>query len=52
MTNTDKIVKIAQKISEKPEKCKVDGRAILEKLENPVPINVQYIECALKECLK
>jgi predicted glycosyltransferase len=49
LRSTEKIIKIARNILKKPEKYKVNSRRAIEKLENPVPITVQYIERLLKE---
>ena len=46
--NTDKIIKTAKKILQTPEKYKVNTRAMLEKLESPVPVWAHYIELCLK----
>jgi predicted glycosyltransferase len=44
VTNTDSIIKTAQKILEAPEKHKMDTRQMLRNLESPAKITVQYIE--------
>ncbi|MCJ7763314.1 DUF354 domain-containing protein [Candidatus Bathyarchaeota archaeon] len=50
--NTDRIIKIAKKILENPEKPKVNTKAALEKLESPVPIWAHYIELCLKTTIR
>jgi hypothetical protein len=50
--NTEKIIKSVKSILKKPEQYKVNTGSVLEKLENPVPITVQYIERALEERVK
>lgn len=44
VTTTDKIISVTQKILKNPKKHRMDTRQMLEKLESPVPITVNYIE--------
>jgi predicted glycosyltransferase len=46
--STDRIIKVARRILRKPEEYRVDSRNALKKLENPVPITVQFIEHVLE----
>ena len=47
--NTDKIVKTAKKIIQNPKKYQVNTKAMLKKLESPVPVWLRYIELCLKQ---
>jgi predicted glycosyltransferase len=49
--NTERIIKIARNILKKPGKYKINSRRALKKLENPVPITVQYIERTMNSVL-
>ena len=44
VTTMDKIVNVTQKILKNTEKHRVNTKRMLEKLESPVPITVNYIE--------
>ena len=44
VATTDKIINVTRKILKNPEKHRMDTRQMLEKLESPVPITVDYIE--------
>jgi hypothetical protein len=44
VTTTSKIIKATQKILKNTEKHRMNTRQMLEKLESPVPITVDYIE--------
>jgi predicted glycosyltransferase len=46
--NTSRIIKTAKKILQTPEKRKVNTKAMLEKLESPLPVWTKYIELCLK----
>jgi predicted glycosyltransferase len=48
VNDTDKIVKIAKKILQKPVKNRIRTEHMLKKLERPIPITVNHIE----ECLQ
>ena len=45
---TDRIIKTAKKILQKPEEHRVNTKAAVEKLESPLPIWMRYIELYLK----
>lgn len=46
--NTERIIKTAKKILEKPEDFKVDTKDKLKRIESPIPIFTRYIETFLK----
>jgi predicted glycosyltransferase len=48
INDTDKIVRVAEKILQKPKKNRIRTERMLKKLERPVPITVNRIE----ECLR
>jgi predicted glycosyltransferase len=49
ITDTEGIIRMAEEILRKPEKYKINTQHTLEKLEQPVPITVHYIEKCLEK---
>jgi predicted glycosyltransferase len=49
ITDTEGIIRRAEDILRKPEKYKIDTQHTLEKLEQPVPITVHYLEKCLEK---
>ncbi len=49
MRSTDRIVKAAKKILQKPERQRINTQEMLKKLESPVPVWARYIELCLKQ---
>jgi predicted glycosyltransferase len=49
ITDTERILRTAKKILKEPKKHRVNTNPIIKKLENPVPLTVQYIEKYLKK---
>jgi hypothetical protein len=44
ITDTERILRTARKILKDPKKHRINTKPLIEKLENPVPLTVQYIE--------
>jgi hypothetical protein len=49
ITDTDRILKAARKMLREPKKYRMNTKPIIERLEDPVPVTVQYIEKYLKK---
>jgi len=48
ITDTERILRTARKVLKEPKKHRTNTRPLIQKLENPVPLTVQYIEKYLK----
>jgi len=49
ITDTERILRIARKVLKEPKKHRINTKPLIEKLENPVPLTIKYIEKDLKK---